>query len=522
MLLENVRDHAIFTLDDHGIITSWNSGAQQIFHYTEKEIVGQDGAILFTLEDRREMVPQKELATAAHDGRASDDRWQLRKEKVPFWASGVTASMRDRDGRLRGFIKVLRDLTQNKLLEEHRERLFEQEKTARQEAEKAMLMKDEFLAVVSHELRTPLTSILLWTRILRGEKSQDPELKQMVETIERSAVSQQQLIEDLLDVSRMLSGKLRVHIRETDLTIALESAIEAVRPMAQAKNITIQATLDHQAGKVLADPDRIQQVVWNLLNNAVKFTPVGGRVLVKLERAGPAVQMIISDTGRGISPEFMPFVFDRFRQADSSATRKHGGLGLGLAIVRQLVELHGGTIRALSEGENQGTTFIVELPLVDLHTPAPKFEPPVEPSEVTSGSTAQLQLKGLRMLVVEDEPETRLGIKRLLEQFKAEVEAVDSASAALQALHAGGQSRTFDAIISDIGMPGEDGYHLLRQVRAMEEKPEMHDQYRPWRSPPMLGRVIGKGLGGWISFAHFETGRSGPSCECIDKTRPDA
>jgi PAS domain S-box-containing protein len=468
MLLQNVRDYAILTLNPLGRITSWNTGARGIFGYDEHEIVGQEGRVLFTPQDRAENVPEQELATAAREGRASDDRWQLRKDGTVFWASGVAMPMRDPDGTLRGFNKVLRDLTQAKVLDEHRDRLLEQEKTARLEAERAITMKDEFIAVVSHELRTPLTSVILWAGMLRSGTMKQSEMDEALEIIERSAAAQQQLIDDLLDVSRMLSGKLRIKILEIDLVPSLQAAIDAVRPMALTKNIAIESILDERAGRVSADPDRIQQVLWNLLNNAVKFTPAGGKVTVQLDRIDDTLQIKVADTGRGISHSFLPFVFDRFRQADSSSTRRYGGLGLGLAITRQLVELHGGTIRAESPGEGKGTTFIIELPLADVRLTAQSDSHRIEQPHGSSQHSARPDLSGRRILIVEDESDTRLALKKLLQQCQAVVAAVDSAAAAIALLQQSPGTSSFDVLISDIGMPGEDGYQLIRQVRAME------------------------------------------------------
>ena len=470
LLIENARDHAIFTTGADGRIESWNPGGQRIFGYAAEEVIGQSGDILFTPEDRGRGKHERELATAASEGRASDDRWQTRKDGSRFWASGVTTSMRDAGGRLRGFTKVLRDLTGTKRVEEQREQLLEREKLARLEAERAITMKDEFLAVVSHELRTPLGAILLWAKLLRSGAVKGEQQERAVEAIERSAISQQQLIEDLLDISGMLSGKLRLHLRESELTPVVTAAIDAVRPTALVKDIELRVDLDERAGRVLCDPDRIQQVVWNLLNNAVKFTARGGRVHVSLRRLDGHLHIEVADTGRGITPEFLPHVFERFRQADASTTRAEGGLGLGLAISRQLVEMHGGVIRAASAGLGKGATFTVDLPLYDLHgdphvagraARAEAPAPPFAPSPV---------LRGTRVLVVEDEAETRTVIQWLLQQCEAEVTAVASAAAALEVFRASMRDRRFDVVISDIGMPGQDGYELMRQVRDVERE----------------------------------------------------
>ena len=467
LMVENIRDYAVFTTDPDGRVSSWNPGAERVFGYADQEIMGRSGAILYTPEDRAEGVYEKELATALSEGRALDERWQLRKGGQRFWASGITTPLRDPSGGLRGFVKIARDQTQARQVEEQRERVLEQEKIARLEAERAISMKDEFIAVVSHELRTPLTAILLWAKMLRAGTVKPGDHPRVLETIEQSAVAQQQLIEDLLDVSRMMSGKLRLHVREVDAVPLVQAAVDAVRPMADAKRVAIEVALEERAGRVRADPDRLQQVVWNLLNNAVKFTPSGGRVSVRLRRLDGNVQFEFSDTGKGIKPDFLPHVFERFRQAEASTTRTHGGLGLGLAICRQLVELHGGTIRAESAGEGAGATFTVELPLSDVRT---EGVPPTTPAlaEDAAPYVPAPMLEGLSVLLVEDDASTRAALQRLLEQCAAEVTAVESAALAVAAFRDRLRERRFDVLVSDIGMPVQDGYELIREVRELE------------------------------------------------------
>ncbi len=333
------------------------------------------------------------------------------------------------------------------------------------ELQKANRAKDEFLATVSHEVRTPLNAILGWARMLRTGKLDEQMEARALETIERNAKAQAQLIEDLLDVSRIITGKLRLDVRPVELATVIEAATDAVRPAADAKNIRLDVALDYGTGPVSGDPDRLQQVVWNLLSNAIKFTPSGGRVSVRLEQKGAYARISVSDTGRGIKPEFMPYLFDRFTQADSSLTRKHGGLGLGLAIVRHLVELHGGRIRATSEGEGKGATFEITLPLAMAQDQLlflksdTIIELPAEPIESLFDS--KIKMNGLRVLVVDDDTDARELVKTALTQCGAEVKAVSSAAEALEALV------TFkaDVLVSDIEMPGEDGYSLIRKVR---------------------------------------------------------
>ena len=470
LIVDNARDYAIFMMNAAGEVLTWNTGAERIFGYAEAEIIGQDAAVLFPPEDRESGEHQKELATAAAEGRASDDRWQLRKGGERFFASGVTTPLREVGGNLRGFVKVCRDLTERQQIEEQRERLLEQEKVARLEAERAMTMRDEFLAIVSHELRTPLSSILLWGKMLRARAVHGPQQEQAIDGIVKSADAQRQLVEDLLDVSRMMSGKMRLNVREVELGPVIEAAVEAVRPMADAKGVRVELSLDRGDGRtVLADPDRIQQVVWNLLNNAVKFTDGGGRVRAFLRHADGAAEVRIADTGRGISPQFLPQVFQRFRQADATTTREHGGLGLGLSISRQLVELHGGTIRAESDGVGKGATFTMHLPLADRRG-GPGHEGTSGNGGTRAHFTPSRVLDGVRILIVEDEDETRAALRSLLEQCSAEVTAVESAAQAVAAFRAGLSGRRYDVLVSDIAMPVQDGYELMRELRAMEQQ----------------------------------------------------
>ncbi|HLL71188.1 MAG TPA: ATP-binding protein [Pyrinomonadaceae bacterium] len=332
------------------------------------------------------------------------------------------------------------------------------------EAQEANRLKDEFLATLSHELRTPLTSILGWTNLLRSVKFDEVTSVRALETIERNARSQKQLIDDLLDASRIITGKLRLELKPTQLKSVVESACYAARPAAEAKGIEIQLALDPAASLVAGDAERLQQVVWNLLSNAVKFTPEGGRVEVGLARDGTHAQIAVRDTGQGIKTEFLPFVFDRFRQADQSTTRTHGGLGLGLAIVRHLVELHGGTVAAESEGIGAGATFKVMLPLIEYAKRTDAAAAHVEGQVEGAGEDDERRtvLGDLRILIVEDEPDTRLLLKKSLERFGAKVEACELADEALAALEAS----SFDVILSDIAMPGADGYALMEKVRA--------------------------------------------------------
>jgi len=342
--------------------------------------------------------------------------------------------------------------------------VFNSEREARAVAEEASRLKDEFLATVSHELRTPLAAVLGWTHLLRGGRLDEKASAHALETVERNARSQNQLIEDLLDVSRIITGKLRLDVRAVAPAEVIEAAVEAVLPAAGAKDIRLDKILDTGVSSISGDPSRLQQVVWNLLSNAIKFTPRGGRVHVRLERVNSNVEISVSDSGDGISPEFLPYVFDRFRQADGSTRRQYGGLGLGLAIVRHLVELHGGTVRADSAGEGQGATLTVRLPLVPIyqrdsgaervHPAASDAHRPVEYPD---------KLDGLKVLVVDDERDTLALIEELLTQCGAEVFTASSSAEALELL----RDLTPGIIVSDIGMPGEDGFEFIRKVREL-------------------------------------------------------
>ncbi len=336
-----------------------------------------------------------------------------------------------------------------------------------QEAQESNRLKDEFLATVSHELRTPLTAILGWAHMLRTGQFNGDSAAKAFETIERNARAQSQLIDDLLDVSRIITGKLRIDVRPVDPNSFVEAAVEAVRPAAEAKGVRVQKIMDTGVAAVSGDPVRLQQVVWNLLSNAIKFTPKQGRVQIRLERVNSHIEIAVSDTGAGISPEFLPHVFDRFRQADQKTTRQHGGMGLGLAIVRHLVELHGGTVRAESPGEGKGSTFTVLLPV------APVYQAATEGERVHPAARDTLpffdcveRLDGVRILVVDDEPDTRELLKAGLGQSGAEVTAAGSAAEALAAMRAS----VPDLLISDIGMPEEDGYEMIRRVRALPDE----------------------------------------------------
>lgn len=362
--------------------------------------------------------------------------------------------------------ELAKEIRERQRVEAERAQILVREQLARAEAEKLNRLKDEFLSTLSHELRTPLNSILGWSQILRTRKSDEATTIRALETIERNARSQAQLIEDLLDISQIVTGRLRLNVQAVELLPVIEAAMDTVRPAAEAKNIRLQSVLDPATGHVLGDSERLQQIVWNLLSNAIKFTPKGERVQVGLKRIHSHVEIIVTDTGQGISAEFLPYVFDRFRQADSSITRAFGGLGLGLAIVRQLVELHGGTVQVESPGEGQGATFTVNLPLMAISLKAirPEWVHPTVGDSIPFDYSPRLD--GLRILVVDDEADVRELLICILEACGAEVVAVASADEAISALV--DSSTAMDVLISDIGMPEENGYMLLRRVRALK------------------------------------------------------
>nr|MDZ8037706.1 response regulator [Nostoc sp. CreGUA01] len=372
------------------------------------------------------------------------------------------------EGDFLGYIGSCIDITERKAAESERDRLLQLEQAARTEAETANRIKDEFLAVLSHELRSPLNPILGWANLLQTREFDSAALKKAIATIERNAKLQAQLIEDLLDVSRILQGKLNLNMFPVNLVYVIDAALETVRLAAEAKNIQIHKTLDTSVEQVLGDSGRLQQIIWNLLSNAVKFTPEGGKIDIQLQRIDTQAEMIVSDTGKGISHEFLPHVFEYFRQADSTTTRKFGGLGLGLAIVRHLIELHGGTIQAQSLGEDQGATFTVRLPLIK------KDLSGKQDTHITAfdASLADEILTGIQILVVDDDIDTREFHTFVLEQAGAKVTAAASALEALQAL----EQLKPDILVSDIGMPEIDGYMLMRQIKALQTEQDKQIQ----------------------------------------------
>ena len=401
---------------------------------------------------------------AARDGRA-EFAVEYRLHAPPFadrWVAGRGRFAYGPAGAATRLVAVAVDVTDAKRADAERSQLLEAERAARAEAERAGRLKDEFLATLSHELRTPLNAIVGWSVMLRGTKVNDADLAEGMDAIERNARVQAQLVEDLLDVSRIIAGKLRLDVQHVELAPVVEAAMMSVTPAAQAKTVRLQKVIDPRAAAVWGDPGRLQQVIWNLLSNAIKFTPKGGRVQVSVARVNSHVEVGVTDSGMGIRPEFLPHVFDRFRQADASTTRKYGGLGLGLAIVRHLVELHGGTVEARSDGEGLGATFVVHLPLKAMGHPSDA--PADKPHPPGIGDCPQSpSLAGVRVLSVDDEPDARYLVKRILQQCDAVVTTAAGVDEALAALAAG----RYDVVISDVGMPDRDGFDLIRALRAL-------------------------------------------------------
>jgi PAS domain S-box-containing protein len=435
-------------------------------------------------DDRQHAKVAVENALANHSDYDIEYRVE-RADNTEVWVSSKGRGIYADDGTTVGMLGFLHDISIRKRNEETLQQqaealltLNQTAQTARSEAEQAAAqnerlykqaeessrLKEEFLATISHELRTPLSAILGWTRMLRMGQLSPENAAKALDTIERNARAQAQLVDDLLDVSRIITGKLRMDVRPADPNSFIDAAVEAVKPAAEAKGVRVQKVVDTGAVSIPGDPVRLQQVIWNLLSNAIKFTPRGGRVQIYSQRVNSHLEIVVSDSGQGISPDFLPHVFDRFRQADQKTSRQHGGMGLGLAIVRHLVEMHGGSVRASSEGEGKGATFTVMLPI------APVYQVDASGSRVHPGARDLLpanditdRLDDLTILVVDDEADTRELLRQGLEYCGAKVRVAGSAAEALDEL----KVSLPDVVISDIGMPGSDGYDLIRQVRRL-------------------------------------------------------
>jgi PAS domain S-box-containing protein len=462
-------DDAIISKSLQGIILSWNKGAERIFGYSAEEVIGKSITIIIPQERlheepvildrlrRGERIDHFETVRVAKDGSYLD-------------VSITISPVRNKDGHIIAASKIARDISDRKRAEQEMKALLAREQYARREAEEASRFKDEFLATMSHELRTPLTSIAGWAALLQRGGLDSQAIERAIASIDRNAKAQGQLIDDLLDVSRIISGRLRLDVQPVDLQPVLLAAADTVRPAAIAKGVQLQAALDPKAGPIPGDPHRMQQIVWNLLSNAVKFTPKGGRVQLRLERVNSHVEITVSDTGIGIVPEAIPHIFERFWQSERGTTRSQGGLGLGLSIVRHLTELHGGSAHVYSAGANMGSTFTIKLPLLivkdDQRFPreaADRYHPT---TDTASPGQYPPVLSDVHVLLVEDERDSGELVATLLAAHNARVTVAANAREALEVL----QREDPDVIISDIEMPERDGYWLVQQIRSRHGK----------------------------------------------------
>lgn len=446
-----------------GRICYVNAAALRFFGARDaRELLGRSPADLAAPESKARVAARgQHLTQIGQTMPVEPEEWQrLDGSGLPVEAAAAVVPWQGTTG----ILVMLRDVSERRKSEEERTQLLASERSARSVAERASRMKDEFLATLSHELRTPLTAIVGWSQILVRGRTSAAETTHGLEAIDRNARALTKLVEDLLDMSSIISGKLRLDMHMLTPLSFVEAAIETIKPTAEAKRIRLDRNLDPRTGPLRGDANRLQQVVWNLLTNAVKFTPEGGTVRVALERGDSHVQISVADTGQGISAEFLPYVFDRFRQADATTRRRHSGLGIGLAIVKQLVELHGGEVWVESTGEGRGTTFVVSLPLAA--TPDRKNTAPRPDQQGAGPAAAQdggIDLSGLKVLVVDDEPDACRLIKWMLDECHAEVVTASSAAEALPLV----ETAAPDILISDIGMPDVDGYEFLRRIRAL-------------------------------------------------------
>lgn len=434
-----------------------NEAFTRMTGYSLQEVLGKTPRLLQGAKTDQETLTQ--IRTTLQQWQS--DVFELvnyRKDGSEFWVELSIVPVADDTGWYTHWISVQRDITQRKEVEEMLAKLLLREQQVRMATEEASRMKDEFLAVVSHELRTPLNAMLGWSQLLRSRSLNEQTTARALETIERNAQAQAQLIEDLLDISRMMRGKLRLQCCSVDLTNIIAAAIDTIRLAAIAKDIQIHTVLK-STQPIFGDPDRLQQIIWNLLSNAIKFTPHGGRVEVSLIEQDTYVELSITDNGQGISADFLPHIFEQFRQADSSSSRKQGGLGLGLAIVRSLVELHGGTISATSQGISTGSTFSVKLPFCKQSDFLPENKSNTE-------FASNLGITGLQVLIVDDEADARELLKIVLEQAGANVTAASSVSEAVNLI----EQLQPDILLSDIGMPEEDGYSLIQKTKHLKTK----------------------------------------------------
>ena len=447
-------EDAIISKDLNGIVRSCNAAAERMFGYSADELVGKPIRLIIPADRQSE---EDDILARLRRGERVEHFQTIRRAKDGrlFDVSLTVSPVRDASGRVVGASKIARDITDQKRAIAERDRLLEAERVARAEAERASRVKDDFVAMVSHELRTPLNAILGWTQLMTRARTDPAIIARGLEVVARNTRLQAQLISDLLDISRIVAGKLQLDSRSVDLRAVVGQAIETIEEEARTKSVEIAQDLDDGASLVSGDASRLQQIVWNLLSNAIKFTPRGGRVRVSLGLTGSHARIEVADNGVGIRPDFLPHVFDRFHQADRSITRRFGGLGLGLSIVKHLVELHAGDVQAASNGEGQGATFTVTLPVVrDLA----EYE---RRQELPDSLESSVPLNAIRLLVVEDEADTLEFLRRLLTTHGATVLTAASADEALLLV----RNERPDLLISDIGLPEVDGYDLIQRVR---------------------------------------------------------
>jgi PAS domain S-box-containing protein len=444
LLVESVKGYAMFALDPEGRVATWNAGAERIKGYTAAEIIGQHFSVFYVPADVEAGQCEHELGVASREGRFEDEGWRVRKDGTRFWAHVAITALRDERGTLRGFAKVTQDLSDRRRADEERLRLAQEQEANR--------VKDEFLATLSHELRTPLNAILGWSVLLHESVDESSPLLRGIQTIQRNAQAQAKIIDDILDVSRIITGKMRIEAGAVELSAVVRAAIEVVRPAALAKEISLVVDASIEV-PVIGDATRLQQVIWNLLSNAVKFTSQGGEVRAALTATASEALLEVTDNGRGIDARFLPEVFDAFRQADSSTTRRHGGLGLGLAIVRNIVGLHGGVVSASSDGPGQGATFRVVLPLA--------LAASVEPS--SARESFKTAMDGVEVLIVDDDEDAREMLAEILGARGARVTTTGSVEQALEIVAKARPS----VVVTDIAMPSADGYELMRRLLAM-------------------------------------------------------
>jgi PAS domain S-box-containing protein len=446
-------DDAIVSKNLQSIIMSWNPAAERIFGYTAEEIIGQPINKLLPpdrLDEETHIIARLQRGERLEHFETK----RRRKDGELIDVSLTISPIRNAEGVIVGASKIARDITAQKTAQR---RLAQ----ANEELRRANQIKAEFLTTLSHELRTPLNAILGWVQILKDNpKAED--VAQAVPIIERNVRVQSQLIEDLLDMSRIEAGKMKLDIQQIDLADLVAAGMESVRPAADAKQIRLTSAFSNVFGTVIGDKDRLQQVIWNLLTNAIKFTPKRGRIHTVIKRVDSHVEISVNDSGQGIAPEFLPHVFDRFRQGDATTTRHHGGLGLGLSIVKHLTELHGGNVKATSEGVGHGATFSVCLPLQSLHQ-QPEHAAEAQRHAEVDREAIKSDLNGIKVLVVDDEEDSVTIVRRILERRGARVQSAHSVNEALA------EFATFspNVILSDIGMPGNDGYELISRLREM-------------------------------------------------------